>query len=145
LAQECSLGSSAFRTTRRNQTAPKSGPPIAITLREKGPAMLNLRHILFPVDFSERSHGAAPFVTAMAKRFDANVTLLHVFSTVNYQAGFEAGYCFDFSAIKDESEAELAQLMETEFKGLKAECSVTEAVALFTSSSRALSRQTLSR
>jgi nucleotide-binding universal stress UspA family protein len=42
-------------------------------------AMLTIRHILFPFDFSAQCVKAAPFVRAMAQRFDARVTL---FSTV---------------------------------------------------------------
>src|SRR5580692_5393075 len=40
--------------------------------------MLTIKHILFPVDFSERTCGAAPFVGAMASRFGAHVTLMGV-------------------------------------------------------------------
>ena len=40
--------------------------------------MFELRKILFPVDFSERSIAAAPHVAAMAQRFNARVTVLHV-------------------------------------------------------------------
>ncbi len=40
--------------------------------------MLELRKILFPVDFSERATAAAPHVAAMAQRFNARVTVLHV-------------------------------------------------------------------
>jgi nucleotide-binding universal stress UspA family protein len=39
--------------------------------------MKTFRHILFPVDFSERCEAALPAVTAWAHRFDAKVTLLH--------------------------------------------------------------------
>jgi nucleotide-binding universal stress UspA family protein len=41
--------------------------------------MLPIKHILFPIDFSERACGAAPFVEAVANRFGAKVTLLNVF------------------------------------------------------------------
>jgi nucleotide-binding universal stress UspA family protein len=39
--------------------------------------MQTFRHILFPVDFSDRSEAAQPLVTAWARRFNAKVTLLH--------------------------------------------------------------------
>lgn len=39
---------------------------------------MRFRHILFPVDFSERSRAALPFVLSMARRHGARVTLLHV-------------------------------------------------------------------
>jgi nucleotide-binding universal stress UspA family protein len=40
--------------------------------------MLPMKHILFPVDFSEQTQAAAPHVAAMAKRFGAEVTLIGV-------------------------------------------------------------------
>jgi nucleotide-binding universal stress UspA family protein len=40
--------------------------------------MLAIKHILFPVDFSDRTRSAAPFVAAMARRFGAEVTLISV-------------------------------------------------------------------
>src|ERR1700722_18887493 len=39
--------------------------------------MLNIKHILFPVDFSERCCAAAPFVESIASRYRAKVTLLN--------------------------------------------------------------------
>lgn len=46
--------------------------------------MLALKHILFPVDFSERCEKAAPFVDAMAKRFGAKLTLLSTIQPLVY-------------------------------------------------------------
>ena len=40
--------------------------------------MLTIKHILFPCDFSEQCSSAVPFITAIASRFDARVTLLSV-------------------------------------------------------------------
>jgi nucleotide-binding universal stress UspA family protein len=40
--------------------------------------MLAIQNILFPVDFSERCCGAAPFVREMSQRFGARITLLSV-------------------------------------------------------------------
>lgn len=40
--------------------------------------MFQLRRILFPVDFSSRCRGAAGYVQALAGRFEAELTLLHV-------------------------------------------------------------------
>lgn len=39
---------------------------------------MRFRHILFPVDFSDRSHRAAPFVRALAAVSKAAVTLIHI-------------------------------------------------------------------
>lgn len=43
--------------------------------------MNDFSHILFPVDFSERSRAAAPFVVSLARSFGARVTLLHAMPT----------------------------------------------------------------
>jgi nucleotide-binding universal stress UspA family protein len=40
--------------------------------------MISFPQILFPVDLSKQSRGAAPFVKALATRFHSEVTLLHV-------------------------------------------------------------------
>lgn len=46
--------------------------------------MFPLKRILFPVDFSRRSRGAAVYVEALAGRFEAELILLHVLEPVNY-------------------------------------------------------------
>ena len=40
--------------------------------------MVAIKHVLFPVDFSDRCTAAAPFVQAMANRFGAKVTVISV-------------------------------------------------------------------
>ena len=53
--------------------------------------MLTIKHILFPVDFSERCGAIRPFVRAAAKRFDAKLTLLHAVPyPITLSGGFEA-------------------------------------------------------
>ena len=44
--------------------------------------MLNLRKILFPVDFSEACAAMAPAVDEMARRFGASVIVLHAFNAL---------------------------------------------------------------
>jgi nucleotide-binding universal stress UspA family protein len=44
--------------------------------------MLDIRHILFPVDFSERCSASAATVAHMAEKFHARVTMLHVMHLV---------------------------------------------------------------
>jgi nucleotide-binding universal stress UspA family protein len=46
---------------------------------------LAVARILVPMDFNKRSIGAAQYVFHLAKRFDAKVTLLHVFGTDPYR------------------------------------------------------------
>ncbi|MBL8218986.1 MAG: universal stress protein [Bryobacterales bacterium] len=43
-----------------------------------------MKNILFPVDFSPQSDGAAQFVKAYAERFQARVTILHVLESRDY-------------------------------------------------------------
>src|SRR5438105_1962559 len=55
------------------------------------------KHILFPVDFSDRSYGAAPYVRAMAERSGGAVTLLNVVETPPAWLGAgDAAYVADF-------------------------------------------------
>jgi nucleotide-binding universal stress UspA family protein len=46
--------------------------------------MQTIKHILFPIDFSKRTCGAAPFVKSMAERFGARVTLMSVAAPIRY-------------------------------------------------------------
>jgi nucleotide-binding universal stress UspA family protein len=46
--------------------------------------MLPFRQILFPVDFSAQSLGAARYVEAFAGRFDSELTILHVIDLPSY-------------------------------------------------------------
>src|SRR5207253_2131388 len=40
--------------------------------------MIEFKRILFPTDFSDQNAAVAPFVSAMAQRFDSEVISLHV-------------------------------------------------------------------
>lgn len=53
--------------------------------------MLQINHILLPIDFSERCCGAAPFVESMATRYSARVTLLSVVQPYYYTAMGDPG------------------------------------------------------
>ena len=50
--------------------------------------MFELRKILFPIDFSVRSRGAASYVQSLAGRFDAELILLHVIEA-SYNSALE--------------------------------------------------------
>jgi nucleotide-binding universal stress UspA family protein len=55
--------------------------------------MFAIQHILVPVDFSECSEAALPYATALARKYGAKITLLHVVSTNIYVgAGSELVY-----------------------------------------------------
>jgi nucleotide-binding universal stress UspA family protein len=53
--------------------------------------MLTIKEILFPIDFSERTCGAAPFVRAFAEQFGARVTLMSVAPPLWYAAMGDVG------------------------------------------------------
>jgi nucleotide-binding universal stress UspA family protein len=54
--------------------------------------MFSLRRILVPIDFSERSHTAVRYAEALARRFQAHLTLLHVLPPPHYEfTALEAG------------------------------------------------------
>ncbi len=80
--------------------------------------MARIKHILFPVDFSERSDGAAPFVAAMAAKHDARVTLLTA-AHANYAGGLAGAPMIDPQAILDAVQAQLDGTYLQEFAGLK--------------------------
>jgi len=72
--------------------------------------MLSLPKILAPVDFSERSPGAAHFAGALACHFKSELTLLHVVDTASYAwANFE----FLLSDLPALLEAEARKALET--------------------------------
>src|SRR3954454_3528399 len=88
--------------------------------------MLNLRQILIPVGFSERSMDAAPFVAAIARRFDAAVTLLHAVAPIEYRSlgMMEGGYFVDLATLTEQAETELRRLIEAGLPGVKAKGTV---------------------
>jgi len=49
--------------------------------------MKSLSKILLPVDFSERSLGAARYAKTLADRFHSELTLLHVLTPPHYEFG----------------------------------------------------------
>jgi nucleotide-binding universal stress UspA family protein len=53
--------------------------------------MFEIRKVLFPVDFSEASLGAAAYVAAFAGRFQSELTLLHVVDTAASFSAVAAG------------------------------------------------------
>jgi nucleotide-binding universal stress UspA family protein len=85
--------------------------------------MLAIKHILFPVDFSERSKGCAPFVEAMATRFSAKVTLMSVAPPFLFAGmGGPAGAVFiDPEAVKSDLLTQLNNWLAKEFAQLSAD------------------------
>jgi nucleotide-binding universal stress UspA family protein len=79
--------------------------------------MLAIRHILFPIDFSERCCGAAPFVRAMAQRFGARITLMSVISPFWQAASgdLSGATLVDTDEMKRDLEARLKDAFVKEF------------------------------
>lgn len=83
--------------------------------------------ILFPVDFSERSRAAAPFVLSMAQRYKSQVVLLHALQPPPpLYAGMNTVYpeVYDFEGLSADLRAELAKFAETELPKVDATCVV---------------------
>ena len=79
--------------------------------------MFSLAKIVLPVDFSERSVGAARYVEALATRFGSEVVLLHVLPPPHYEfSALEVGG----TMITELFAARSAQL-RTELDGFQAE------------------------
>lgn len=82
--------------------------------------MLAIKHILFPVDFSERCCGAAPFVQAIATRFGAKVTLISALPPI-WQTGLAesgAAIALDLNELKLDLEDRLRGSFVREFEGI---------------------------
>jgi nucleotide-binding universal stress UspA family protein len=78
--------------------------------------MPDFKHILFPVDFSDRCRAAEPFVTTMAKHFQARLTLLHVISIpAGWYGSIDNPYpvTFDIPAMVQAGEKQLAAYLAT--------------------------------
>jgi len=79
--------------------------------------MLTIKHILFPIDFSARCRGAAPFVETMARRFGAKVTLLSVVPPTADLGSLEVGAAAVPSAedMKGDLQSRLDETLVKEF------------------------------
>ena len=81
--------------------------------------MLAIKHILFPIDFSERCCHAAPSVQTMAKCFGAKITLISAMSPV-WQTGLGEGATVpvDMNELKRDLEIRLSDTFVREFNGI---------------------------
>ena len=79
--------------------------------------MPRIKHILFPVDFSERSDSAAPFIAALAAKYEARVTLLTA-AHANYAGGLAGAPMIDPQTIVDAVQTQLDGTYLKEFAGL---------------------------
>src|SRR5262249_31147394 len=85
--------------------------------------MLPIKHILFPIDFSERCCHAVPFVEAMASRFSAKITLLSAAQPFSYLGvGDPAGpVMIDSEEMMRELKMRLDNTLTREFCNLRVE------------------------
>jgi len=81
--------------------------------------MLAIKHILFPIDFSQRCCQAAPVVHALASRFGAKITLLSAIPPI-WQLGIGdgAGIPVDMEELRRDLETRLNGTFVREFEGL---------------------------
>jgi len=85
--------------------------------------MLNLKSILFPMDFSTRCCGAAPYVESMAVRFGAKVTMISVAQPFFYTGMGDPGgpVMVDTDEILRELKERLDSALLREFSHLEVE------------------------
>ena len=62
--------------------------------------MLEIKKILWPTDFSDYSEHARPYVIELAKKFGAQVTILHVVTAPTYAVSYEIA--IDYTTVRDE-------------------------------------------
>jgi len=89
--------------------------------------MPRFERILFPVDFSERSRAAAPFVLSMAQRCKSKVVLLHALQPPPpLYAGMNTVYpeVYDFEGLSADLRAELEKFGEAELPKVDVTCVV---------------------
>jgi nucleotide-binding universal stress UspA family protein len=77
--------------------------------------MLAIRHILFPVDFSDRTYGAIPFVQSTAARLGAKITLMSVAPPYWYEADPGVPMVVDLEEVRDQLKARLESTFTDEF------------------------------
>ena len=89
--------------------------------------MAKFEKILFPVDFSERSRAAAPFVLSVAQRYKSHVKMLHVLQPPPpLYAGMNTVYpeTYDFDGIAGDLRVELQKFADTELPKVDVTCAV---------------------
>jgi len=84
--------------------------------------MQTFEKILFPVDMSDSCTATAPFVEALARKFNAELTLLHVLEMPARYFTDWYGYMslIDMSAVRDARQGEFDTYLKDRFAGLRA-------------------------
>jgi nucleotide-binding universal stress UspA family protein len=83
--------------------------------------MLNIKHVLFPIDFSPRCCEAVPFVESMARQYKAKVTLLSVAEAVYYVPAMDVGgpVIINPDLVLKDLSAKLEGALADKFRGLE--------------------------
>ena len=92
--------------------------------------MRTFQKILFPVDLSDTCTAAAPWVETMAKKFQAEVHLLHVLEMPPAYFSDWYGYTavIDTDAIRDGRINEVTAYLTDKFQGLQVRREVVEGI-----------------
>jgi len=77
--------------------------------------MLPLKHILYPIDFSDRSMAAAPFVEALADRYQAKVTLYSAIQPIINPGMEDPSFYVDLNSLRGDLETRMAATLATHF------------------------------
>lgn len=89
-----------------------------------------IERILFPVDFSEQSRNAAPFVKALANRFQSEILMLNVLELpqVWYGAGDGAVWVppVDADELREEARTRLEAYLQSEFAEVRVDRALAE-------------------
>src|ERR1700733_5224185 len=96
--------------------------------RQQGATIMSrFERILFPIDFSERSRAAAPFVLSMAQRYHAKVVALHVLQPPPpLYAGMNTVYpeVYDFEGLTADLRQEVQKFTDAELPKVDVTCVV---------------------
>ena len=90
--------------------------------------MERIQKILFPVDYSRQCHLVSYAVAAMARKFDAEITILHVLAIPPGSAGDWYAYLnlVDVRSIRVAAREELDRYLIEELKGAKVRRRIVE-------------------
>jgi len=91
---------------------------------------MQFQNIVFPVDFSDRSRAAAPFVHSIARRYDAAVHLIHVIQStppMSFDVGSAYSEAFDFAPASAAANAALLEFAAEQFPHIETRCAMLDA------------------
>src|SRR5947209_18681253 len=90
---------------------------------------MQIKNIVFPVDFSARSKAAAPFVQSMARRYGAVVTLVHAVPPLPpfyFDASFIYAGPSEMPSMETAIETRLKEFASNDFPHMETHCVVLD-------------------